>query len=237
MGFFDFLTQIPPYSEDEASTIRLNKRHRLIVDLFRDDLRGARVLDLAAHDGRWAYALAEAGAAEVIAIEARQDLIDRFELFPHATFKSRINLRQGDIFEVLAEFVDAGEQFDIVAVFGIFYHMMDHFRLLRLIRQIGAWKVLLDSDFAMRKAPVIELVFEQTSRDLNAAPQIPGQERAIIGIPSPRALENMALALRFDVSWSDAEAAFGDDRRGIRDYFRAEGKRRAFCVLEQTEGR
>jgi len=234
MGFFDFLTQIPPYSENAAAITRLNKRHKLIVEPFRGDLQGARVLDLAAHDGRWAYALAEAGAREVVATEARQELIDRFDMFPEAPFKSSVKLHQGDVFSDLAHLVASGELFDIVAVFGIFYHIMDHFRLLDLIRRTGASKVLIDGDFAVRKAPVIELVFEKTCRDMNAAPQIEGQAQAVIGIPSRSALENMARALDFDVTWSEAERVFGDDRRGVRDYFRADGKQRAFCTLVRS---
>ncbi|MCP3969989.1 MAG: class I SAM-dependent methyltransferase [Rhodobacteraceae bacterium] len=235
MGFFDFLAEIRPYSEEPSNCLRMNKRHRMIVEPFRGELADARVLDLAAHDGRWSYALADAGAAQVIGVEGRQELIDRFESFPETGFKSRVQLRQGDIFEALEGFIATGERFDVVAVYGIFYHIMDHFRLLKLIRETGAKVILIDSEFAVRVAPVIDLVFEDTSIDLCATPQVPGQARAVIGIPSFAALDSMARALDFDVIWTRSEQQFADDRKGIQDYFRPEKKRRAFCTLVRRE--
>jgi len=231
MGFFDFITQIPPYDENRNSGLRLNKRHAMIVEPFRGELAGTRVLDLGAHDGRWSYALAEAGAAEVVGVEARQELIDRFAHFPDTEFKSRVKLQQGDLFEALEGFVEDGEEFDIVALYGIYYHIMDHFRVLQLIKYLGARAILIDSEFALRPGPVIQLVFESTALDINAAPQVQGQDRAVIGIPSRKAMEAMAHALDYGVVWTDTDAMFGDDRKSIQDYFRKEKKRRAFCTL------
>ena len=59
-GLFDFLRTLPPYDENAGSIKRLHQRHKLIVEPFLPRIRGARVLDLAAHDGRWSYALAHA---------------------------------------------------------------------------------------------------------------------------------------------------------------------------------
>lgn len=231
MGFFDFIADLPFYSETKNSEIRLNKRHELIVGPYRGELDGARVLDLGAHDGRWSYALAEAGAREVIGIEARPELIARFGHFPETDYKARVELRLGDIFAAMEEFVADGETFDVVAVLGIYYHIMDHFRLLQLVRLLGAKVAIIDSEFMLAQNPMIQLVFEKTETDLNAAPQIEGQERAIVGIPSFRAMSAMAEALDYDVIWSRAGELFGADRKGIQDYFRTERMRRAVCVL------
>lgn len=231
MGFFSFIEDIPPYSERPDAALRLNKRHALIVAPFRGELDGARVLDLGAHDGRWAYALAEAGAAEVIGIEARPELVARYRHFPETPYKSRVDLRVGEVFEALESFVSEGEEFDVVALFGLFYHVMDHFRLLQLIRLAGARIVLIDSEFMLMNNPMIQLIFERTGSDSNAPEQIPGQERALIGVPSVRAMNAMARALDFDIVWSNAGDVFGKDRKGVQDYFRAEKKRRAACCL------
>ncbi len=230
-GFFDFLADIHPYSESEKSVDRMNLRHRLLVAPFRGELDGVRVLDLGAHDGRWSYALAEAGAAEVVGVEARQELIDRFRLFPDTPYKSRVRLMQGDIFDVLQGFVEDGEEFDVVAVFGIFYHIIEHFRLLKLIKEIGATVVLIDSEFSLATRPRIDLYFEDTSLQINAAPQESGQSRAIIGIPTRKATSKMAQALGFDIVWSEADQAFRPGTVGVGDYFRRKEKQRAFCTL------
>lgn len=52
-----------PYDDNATTIYRLNQRHKLIIDPFLPQIEGARVLDIAAHDGRWSYALAAAGAS------------------------------------------------------------------------------------------------------------------------------------------------------------------------------
>ena len=235
MSFFKFITDLPGYSKDSNDMLRLNRRHTMLVAPYQAELDGARVLDLGAHDGRWAYALAAAGAREVVGIEARDHLIARFDAFPDATFKARVKLVQGDLFEVLQAYIDAGERFDIISVFGIYYHIMDHLRLLLMIRQLGARLVLVDSEFSLGKGANITLVTEDTGKDLNAAPQRPGQPRALVGIPTFAAMEKLAQAAGYALEWGDAHTRFGSDTTGLQDYFRAENKRRAFCALRAPD--
>lgn len=219
MGVFDFIAGIPPYNESPRSIRRLNRRHQLLIDPYVDEIRGARILDLGAHDGRWAYALARAGAAEVVGVEARQHLIDLFDKLPDAPWKSRVQLRQGDMFEALAQMAAASERFDLIAAYGVFYHIMDHFRLLKLMQQLQPKAIFIDGEFSLRGQAVIDMVFERTEHKVNAAPQVPGQEKAIIGIPSKKATNFMAHALGYDVFWPDPEAVFGADHAGVDDYF------------------
>jgi len=229
MGFFDVLNGIDDYAE--GGIRRLNKRHAMIVAPFAARIAGGRVLDLGAHDGRWSYALAGAGAAQVVGVEARPDLIARFARFPEAPYKARVRLVEADLYTHLDALVTQGERFDTVALFGIFYHVMDHFRLLRQIRALGAGLVIIDSEFMRVKNPMIQLVMEDTALALNAAPQHTGQTRAIKGVPSFRALDRMAEALGLAVDWVDANAHWGQDRKGVQDYFRDTPMRRACCAL------
>lgn len=231
LGAFDFIKDIPPYNESARSIRRLNKRHQLLIEPYVDEIAGARVLDLGAHDGRWAYALARAGAAEVVGIEARQHLIDNFAKLPAVSWTRRVKLRQGDMFDVLEQMLETGEEFDLVAAYGIFYHIMDHLRLLKLIHLLGPKAIFIDSEFSLKSPALIDMVFERTEMKVNAAPQIPGQEKAIIGIPTQKAMVFMARALGYEVIWPGAEDVFGDDRAGVDDYFRTEVKRRRFCIL------
>ena len=62
-GFFNFLQSLPPYDDNETTIHRLDQRHKLIIEPFGPQINGARVLDVGAHDGRWSFALAHAGAA------------------------------------------------------------------------------------------------------------------------------------------------------------------------------
>jgi 2-polyprenyl-3-methyl-5-hydroxy-6-metoxy-1,4-benzoquinol methylase len=228
---FDFLRKIPPYCDDKAALMRLNNRHRLLIDPFLPQIKGSRVLDLACHDGRWSYALAAAGAEEVLGIEARQEVINNFTNFPDASFKSRVTLRCADIFAALEDLASRGEVFNVVAVFGIFYHIMDHYRLLNLIRRLRPKIILIDSEFIMVDNAVIQVLTEKTDNPLHAAPEHKHQARIAVGVPTPRATEFMAETLDYEVTWLQSGLILGEDRNGMHDYFRSGRKQRQVCVL------
>lgn len=228
---FDFLRNIPPYAEDKSSLQRLNNRHRLLIDPFLPQIRGARVLDLACHDGRWSYVLAAAGADQVLGIEARQDAIDRFANFPDATLKSRVTLRCDDIFVALEDLAARGETFNVVTVFGIFYHIMDHYRLLNLIRRLQPKIIIIDSEFIMVDNGIIQILTEKTDNPLNAVADHKNQTRIAVGVPTRRATELMADTLDYEVTWLQSGLILGDARDGMHDYFRNGRKQRQACTL------
>jgi len=230
MNAFEVLAGHAEFNAPPEMLRRLRKRHDLVVEPFRAELGEARVLDLGAHDGRWCYAFACAGAREVVGVEPRATLIEGFARFPDDEARARVTLVEGEAMPALEAFGAAGERFDVVAVLGLFYHVMDHFRHLWLIRQLGPRLVIVDSDFSLATAPVIELVRERTDKPLNAVAQIGGQARAITGVPSVAAMEAMADALDYDVAWVDASVLAGDPE-GVRDYFRERKVRRAVCAL------
>lgn len=235
-GIFDFLSDLPPYSEDDFTLRRLGARHKLIIDPFQPQIEGARVLDIACHDGRWSYALAAAGAREVIGIEARQELIDRFAAFPDTAFKRNISLRQGDLFEALEALVAQGERFGVVALYGIFYHVMDHFRLLGLLRALAPQLIIIDSEFIMNDNAMIQVLREETSNPLNATGTLPGISHTVVGVPSRRATEFMAEALGYETTWiNQALLLDTEDRKGMKDYFREGRKQRGTCALTPAQ--
>lgn len=235
MGFFDFLSGIGRYSEDPDTIARMNARHEMILAPLIEEIAGATILDLAAHDGRWSFAFAAAGARAVTGIEGRADLIARFDEFPDAPMRDRITLRCEDIFDGMAADAARGRQYDIVAVLGILYHVMDHFRLFRLVQKLRPRLVIVDSEFMLRPGPVIVLQRERTDKDLNAIAQVAGQEKALIGIPSFPAMEAMADALGYRCDWIDWSALPEGHRAAVGDYFRPEHKRRGTCLLRPAK--
>ncbi|GHE03501.1 hypothetical protein U879_00850 [Defluviimonas sp. 20V17] len=231
MGFFDFIADMEAYRDHNQPVARLNARHAMIVQPFADDIRGARVLDLAAHDGRWSYALAGAGAAQVVGVEARQELIDIFPSFPDADLRARVELRRNDLYDEIDSEARKGARYDVVAVYGILYHLMDHFRLFQALRKLGPKLVIVDSEFMRRPGPMIQLVKERTDNVLNAAPQIEGQKVAVKGVPSFKAMEVMAEVLGYRIDWVDWGAVPADRRKGVMDYYRDTDMRRGTCTL------
>jgi hypothetical protein len=231
MGFFDFLADLPLYQGRGNVVNRFNRRYRYLIAPIAEELVGAKVLDIAAHDGRWSYALAAAGAREVHGVEARPELVAAFSDFPESDFKNKVHMEVGDLFDVLDRLVREKEQYDVVALYGIFYHVMDHFRILKQIQKLGPKLIIVDSEFMMRSRPFIRLVTERTDNPLNAVAQIEGQDAAITGVPSYGAMEQMATALGYSTIWLPWEDLPSAQRSGVKDYFRKGKKMRRTCLL------
>jgi hypothetical protein len=228
VGFFDFLTGPPGYRP--ADVQRLNLRHRFLIQPFETEIGRSRVLDLAAYDGRWAYAFAAAGAESVTGYEARQHLVDRFQRFPAMPFKHKVRLEVDDIFDALERLARAAAQFDIVAVLGIFYHIMEHYRLLRLIHRLRPRLVLIDSVFMVPNRPYVAIRVEDPMKDRSAF-AFEGQKKMPVGVPSRLALQYMADSLDYKVQWLDWETVPPAERGPVRDYFRQRFSRRFTCTL------
>ncbi len=233
MAFFDFLSELPQYAGQRNKVSRLNNRFAFLIAEFSEDIAGATVLDLGAHDGRWAYAFAGAGATKVTAIEARAEVAARFQDYPDAGLKARVAMQVQDVFVGLEEAVRARRTYDVVAIYGLLYHVMDHFRLLDLVRQLNPKVIIIDSDFIKQNGALIRLGRERTDNELNAAPQFAGQSTAVKAIPSRGALEMMADALGYAVTWVDWGALTPDQRSSVKDYFPSPDRslRRATCSL------
>lgn len=231
MSIFDFVRGLPLYFEKPRDADRLNTRHRYLVEPFLSDLRDARVLDLASHDGRWPYAYATAGAREVVGIEGRQELIDEFANYPDGPERSRVRLIQGDINVEVPRLVDAGERFDIVSVLGIFYHITTHYELLGKIRMLRPKLIIIDSEFMNSKDKHIKLILEDPGKRMNTLASFVGQEKTVKGVPSRGAMEMMASSLGYTLEWLDWNRLPGRYRAGVQDYYREGPKTRATCVL------
>jgi len=234
-GFFEFLSE-RGYESHEIK--RLDIRWDHIIKPFLPEIEGARVLDLASHDGRWPYAFAAAGAREVIAVEGRAETVAQFADFPDTDARRRVNLSAGNLFDFCRDLVARGEKFDVIGILGVFYHIMDHNLLLTYCRELGAKLVIIDSLFMDVPESMILVKTEPVKRDLNAIAAFEGQKRGIQGIVSIPAFREMAELLEFSVeqvSWEDVDAEFRQPRL-VKDYFRAKKKRRYTFALRRQAG-
>ena len=232
-GFFSFLGSMDGGKYDDLAIARMNLRHRFVVQKFSEEIKGQRVLDLASHDGRWPYAFAAAGARQVVGIEGRKELVDMFDDYPETPYKNKVSLTVGDIYDGVRKLIEQRERFDVVAVLGIYYHIMDHYGLLVLIDQLRPKIIIVDSEFMVDPWPHVAIVLEATSKDLNTTPYKENQVRAPVGIPSQQAMEKMAESLGYKTEWLDWESVSLDERRGVEDYYRQGKKRRFTCVLRK----
>ena len=72
-------------------------------------------------------------------------MVEMFDDFPDEALKSKVELRFGDIYVELGAAITNGVTYDVVAVFGILYHLMDHFWLFLLIRKLKPKLIIVDS--------------------------------------------------------------------------------------------
>jgi hypothetical protein len=190
------------------------------------------VIDIASHDGRWSLAALRAGAAEVVGIEARDDLVRAAEenLRLYADGDGRCSFVRGDVFEVLGREARGA---DVVLCLGYLYHTLRYNELLRRIKDVNPRYLVVDTSIIRSARPIVRLRLESNDPQKNAvADSLTHGDRTLVGWPSRRALELVVEGYGFRVErYSDWGALLRDnpDLTGLEDY--AEGRRvTARCV-------
>jgi SAM-dependent methyltransferase len=213
---------------DDRNILRMQLRRRFIIDAYEDEVEGARVLDLASHDGRWCHAWACAGADQVDGVEGRPELVRQFQKFPKPPCP--VDLQCGDIFEFLEEKARTGATYDVVGVLGIFYHITDHYRLLRLVSQLKPRLIVIDGEFATAPGAIVSFAEEDPSKDVNTT-AVTERGKVPVGIPSVKVTELWAKCLDYSVEWANWHSVAEAQRGAVGDYFREGNKRRFTCAL------
>jgi Methyltransferase domain len=199
--FFRKYPRFVATSSVASTPSRLNLRHQAIFDDNREIFEGARVLDIASHDGRWSLAALDAGAEHVTGIEARADLVEHAEdnLAHYGIDEDRFLMIHGDVFDVLG----GGEyefEADIVLCLGFLYHTLRYQDLFRGIRSVDPTYLLVDTAVIQADQPVVRIRAEDVERQGNAsAGALAHDGRMLVGRPSPAALEVMLDSFGFAV--------------------------------------
>jgi hypothetical protein len=212
---------------------RLNLRYEAIFAENRDIFAGAKVIDIASHDGRWSLAALETGAAAVVGIEARGDLVDaaRDNLAHYGAHAGRYRFVAGDVFDVLSR---EAESADVVLCLGFLYHTLRYPELMRRIRDLGPRYLVIDTVVLPgRTKPLVQLHTERAERQGNAAgDSLMHGDKTLVGWPSVRGLEFLVETYGFEVErYSDWASLLRDNPEidNISDY--AEARRvTARCV-------
>lgn len=214
MPFFD---QYPLFYESTGTLLKPNRfeqRWRMIVEKNLHLFRGARVLDLASHDGRWSFASLKAGAAYVQGIEGRSELVGRAEnTFAHYEIdQTHYSFICGDAVGNLAQ--PSFPKFDLVLNLGFFYHTMRHMELLENMARTGARAFIIDTGVNPYAEPVISIYVEDVKNPRNAVDhRQAGVSHVPVGQPSRSALAIMLDSIGFDLTelnWRDCVEDFSD---------------------------
>ena len=189
-SFFDDYPRFFETSSVGAWPVRLALRHHAIIESNSSILRGARVFDLASHDGRWSFAALKAGAAHVTGIEVREHLIEAANKTLHAYGipATDYTFMQGDLNHAL----QAPVVCDVALCLGYFYHTLNHLALIEYLASTGARHLILDGMVEPGDADVIRVYAEPVENDANGASSAGIHEgRILVGHPTVRVLLQM----------------------------------------------
>jgi hypothetical protein len=196
-NFFDEYPRFFESSQTSPIRGRLNLRYEAIIGENRSILDGARVLDIASHDGRWSFAALKAGAAHVTGIEGRASLVEEAHrnLALYGIGPDQFTFSAGDLFDVLHR---ETPKVDVVMCLGFFYHTLRYNELLKLIRDANPKYLIIDTAIVQTAKPFIMVRTEDSESERNAIhdAQTFG-ERVLIGRPSLPALRRMVAAYGF----------------------------------------
>jgi hypothetical protein len=178
---------------------RLNERYEALFASNRDIFDGARVLDLASHDGRYSFAALKIGAAHVTGVEVRQSLIDKAqETFAfYGQDPESYRFVCGDVFEVLAR-----EKFDVdvVLCLGYLYHTYRHTELMYRLHNLAPQHLVVDTLVAPGTQPTLRVFRERNSEDIRSAAQDAySVGRVLVARPSVPALQMLLAAYGFEI--------------------------------------
>jgi hypothetical protein len=220
--FFDEFPRFYETSETGPGRGRLNLRYEAIFGENEELFRGARVIDIASHDGRWSLAALETGASEVVGIEAREDLVRaaRENVSHYGIGESRVRFVNGDVFDVLGK--EVGEA-DVILCLGYLYHTLRYNELMIRIREANPRHLVVDTVVLRgRKKPFVRLRLDRNERQRNAVgDSFSYGEATLVGWPSLPALELLVTAYGFEVlRYSDWGSLLRDnpELEGVSDY-------------------
>ena len=220
--FFDDHPEFVDTSTTGNSSERLNMRHMAIIEEYRHTLKGARVLDIASHDGRWSFAALDAGAAHVTGIEGRDYLVRKANksFADEGIEASRFNFITGDAHDVLNAGVGT---FDVVMCLGFIYHTLRYVELFAGIRRTGARHLLIDTRVTLDEMPVISIYDQSVEKESMAVEdRFSNRGKSLAGSPSMSALSLMLKANDYDVTaqtdWSTILKKFPGKERRVRRY-------------------
>jgi len=113
---------------DAVHATRLTMINTVLDAAFGSSLAGRRAADLACHQGWFATKLAERGADEVLAVDARASHVDDTNLIARVLGHERLRAMASDVHALDTR---ALGRFDVVLVLGLIYHLENPIGALR----------------------------------------------------------------------------------------------------------
>jgi len=218
---YRFFDEYPAFYQTSSTTpgsARLNFRYHTIIEQNVELLKGKRVVEIAMHDGRWAFAaLRGAGAEFVRGVEPRKHLVDnaRATLESYDVPRSSYDFIVGDGFDETDRMVREGDTYDTAMVLGFLYHTARQYELIYKLARLDIASIIVDTAVLQDvTAPIIRVGMERTDKE--AQLYSAGKSADLGGVPSITAVNLMLKAAGFQPS--TIVPTFAPPTNGANDY-------------------
>ncbi|WP_420556312.1 class I SAM-dependent methyltransferase [Roseovarius sp.] len=201
---------------------RRQARYGMLFDCFRHVITDSSVLYLGAGDGRWCADLAQAGALQVVGVEAQDELIARFDGLPSIGARERVEMRRAAPLDFLQTAADMDKRFDLVVLMDVLRDVSDLHEVFEDIARLRPRMVMGDGVLATSAEPLLRLEPRRAAGGTARAPHM---------IPSRGAITQAATANGFEVDWTDWTQLPPSLREGLSDYYRSGPIARASFTL------
>lgn len=190
---------------------RRQARYGMMFDCFRHVITDSSVLYLGAGDGKWCADLAQAGALQVVGVEAQREMIDKFDDLPAIGARERVELRHAAPLDYLQTAADMGKRFELVVLMDVLRDVSDLHGIFADIATLRPRMVMGDGVVANSEEPVLRLEPRRATGGTARPPHM---------IPSRGAISQAATAAGFEVDWTDWTQLPPFLREGLSDYYR-----------------
>ena len=204
---------------------RMNNRAARIFSFDPRLIQGARVLDLGARHGFWSWAAHQRGAAYTLGIEGRAKSAAHGERLMRSFNHDFII---GNAFDVMPGLVEKNQTFDVILNLGFYYHIYDHYGMLKLMDALQPKIIVIDSEIDDLDEPVVRIRKEKTWEPNNAIPEKEGQRFSAVGNPSRGTINMIAECFDYKVTWCDWTGLV--DTTDCDDYVK---RQRFTCILQK----
>lgn len=148
---------ITPTHDHELSDIhqtRLELIEKPVREVLATAGRDATVLDLACNEGWFSHRMLEWGAARVVGVDIRPQLIKRAELMrDHVGISAeRLELRCADVFDLDTSKLGT---FDVVLCLGLVYHLENPAGAVRIARAFTKGVCVIESQLTRQSEPIV----------------------------------------------------------------------------------
>ncbi|MGK7755615.1 MULTISPECIES: class I SAM-dependent methyltransferase [unclassified Roseovarius] len=190
---------------------RRQARYGMLFDCFRHVITDSSVLYLGAGDGRWCADLAQAGALQVVGVEAQAELVARFDNLPAIGARERVEMRHAPPLDFLQNAADRDKRFELVVLMDVLRDVSDLHGIFADVAALRPRMVLGDGVMANTCDPILRLEPRRATGGTARPPHM---------IPSRGAITQAAEAAEFEVDWTDWTQLPQGLRDGLADYYR-----------------